>query len=140
MIRTLIDTGPLIAYCNRADKYHAWSQEVFRQIVPPLWTCEAVLTEVFYRVQKEGGNLDLLWDWLHRGAVRVSFRMADYWEDLQKLMDKYADQGMDLADACLVKLSELSDDSRVCTCDEDFFVYRRKQRLRIPLIFPERNS
>jgi len=46
---------------------------------------------------------------------------------------------MDLADACVVKLSELHEDSRVCTCDEDFLVYRRKERLRIPLIFPNRN-
>ena len=138
MIKTLVDTGPLIAYCNRSDKHHAWSRQVFGQLAPPLWTCEAVLTEVFYRVQKEGGNLNLLWDWLHRGAVRVDFQMAGHWEDLEKLMDKYADQGMDLADACLVRLSELHDDSRVCTCDKDFLVYRRSQRLRIPLIFPNR--
>lgn len=50
--------------------------------------------------------------------------------------DKYADQPMDLADACLVKLSELHQDCRVITCDDDFFVYRRKERLQIPLIFP----
>ncbi len=139
MTKTLVDTGPLIAYCNRADKHHSWSKEVFAQITPPLWTCEAVLTEVFYRVQKDGGSLTLLWSWLHCGAVRVDFQMSEHWADLQKLMDKYADQEMDLADACLVKLSELNDESRVCTCDEDFLVYRRNQRLRIPLIFPGRS-
>ncbi len=96
MIRTLVDTGPLIAYCNRGDKHHAWSKEVFGQLAPPLWTCEAVLTEVFYRVQKERGNLDLLWDWLQRGAVRVDFTMAEHWPDLQALMHRYADLKTDL--------------------------------------------
>src|SRR5437879_4675224 len=136
MIRTLVDTGPLVAYCNRTDKHHLWSREVFGQIPVPLWTCEAVLTETFCRVQNDRGQLGLLWDWLRQGAVRVDFQMAEHWEDLQKLMDRYADQGMDLADACMVKLSELHHDSRVCTCDNDFLVYRRKELLRIPLIFP----
>jgi len=138
MIKTLVDTGPLIAYCNRADQHHAWAREIFGQIPAPLWTCEAVLTEAFYRVQRDGGRLRLLWEWLRHGAVRVEFHMAEHWEDLEKLMAKYADQEMDLADACLVKLSELHHDCRVVTCDDDFLVYRRKERLQIPLIFPPR--
>jgi uncharacterized protein len=136
MTRTLVDTGPLVAYCNRADRHHDWAVETFGQVAPPLWTCEAVLTETFYRVQKDGGRLDVLWGWLRHGAVRVEFQMAVHWEDLEKLMDKYADQEMDLADACLVKLSELHHDCRVITCDDDFLVYRRKERLQIPLVFP----
>jgi uncharacterized protein len=139
VIKTLVDTGPIIAYCNRADKHHAWSKDVFGQVAPPLWTCEAVLAEVFYRVQKENGNLAMIWGWLRGGILRVDFQMADHWEDLESLMDRYADQEMDLADACLVKLSELHHDSRICTCDKDFLVYRRKQRLRIPLIFPDQS-
>jgi uncharacterized protein len=43
---------------------------------------------------------------------------------------------MDLADACLVRLSELHRDCRVLTCDADFLIYRRKDRLQIPLILP----
>jgi predicted nucleic acid-binding protein len=136
MVRTLVDTGPLVAYCNRADKHHGWAVETLGQIAPPLWTCEAVMTETFYRVQKDGGRLVPLWSWLRNGAVRVEFQMAAHWQDLEKLMDKYADQPMDLADACLVKLSELHHDCRVITCDDDFLVYRRKERLQIPLVFP----
>jgi uncharacterized protein len=94
------------------------------------------LAEAFYRVQKDGGKLGLLWDWIRRGAVRVGFPMAEHWEDLDKLMAKYADQDMDLADACLVKLSELHQGWRVVACDADFWVYRRKERLQIPLILP----
>lgn len=77
-----------------------------------------------------------LWDWLRRGAVRVAFQMAAHWEDLEELMGKYADRKMDLADACLLKLSELHHDCRVITCDAGFFVYRRKGRRQIPLVFP----
>ena len=51
---------------------------------------------------------------------------------------KYHDQGMQLADACLVRMSELKRDCRVFTLDRrDFQVYRRFDRQMIPLIAPE---
>jgi len=44
---------------------------------------------------------------------------------------------MDLADATLVRLSELFDDCRVLTVDrQDFSVYRRHGRQVIPLLTP----
>jgi hypothetical protein len=43
---------------------------------------------------------------------------------------------MHFADACLVRMSELTAECRVWTTDSDFMVYRRKERLQIPLIFP----
>jgi hypothetical protein len=41
---------------------------------------------------------------------------------------------MSLADACLVRLSELRADSEVMTLDGDFTIYRRHGRQVIPLI------
>jgi uncharacterized protein len=44
---------------------------------------------------------------------------------------------MDLADACIVRMTELMPDSRVITVDRsDFSVYRRHGRDLIPLIVP----
>jgi hypothetical protein len=51
---------------------------------------------------------------------------------------KYHDQEMQLADACLVRMSELKRDCRVFTLDRrDFQVYRRFDRQMIPLVAPE---
>jgi hypothetical protein len=45
---------------------------------------------------------------------------------------------MDLADACLVAMSEKSWDSEVVTVDTtDFEVYRRRGRHAIPLLTPK---
>jgi hypothetical protein len=44
---------------------------------------------------------------------------------------------MDLADACIVRMSELERDCRVITVDRrDFSVYRRNGRDLIPLVAP----
>lgn len=51
-------------------------------------------------------------------------------------MRRYADVPMSLADACLVRMSELSDDASVLTLDSDFRIYRRLGRQAIPLLTP----
>lgn len=53
------------------------------------------------------------------------------------LLRKYADRGTDLADARIVRMTELMRDSWVITVDRaDFSVYRRNGRDLIPLITP----
>ena len=51
-------------------------------------------------------------------------------------MHRYADVPMALADACLVRMSELHRDCRILTLDADFKFYRRFNRQVIPLICP----
>jgi hypothetical protein len=36
----LADTGPIVAYLNGRDRHHAWAVGVFKQLRPPLLTCE----------------------------------------------------------------------------------------------------
>ena len=74
---------------------------------------------------------------LDQGVLSVDFRAADHWPDLRRLMLKYADQPMDFADACVVKMTETVAECRVWTTDvRDFKIYRRRERLQIPLITP----
>ncbi len=51
-------------------------------------------------------------------------------------MQRYADQPMSFADACLVRMTELHPDSMLITLDGDFRVYRRHGRQAIPLATP----
>ena len=44
---------------------------------------------------------------------------------------------MSLADATLVRLAELNDQSRVFTLDSDFHIYRRQRSKIIPVLMPE---
>lgn len=55
---------------------------------------------------------------------------------LRRLILRYQDVPMDLADACVVRLSELYADAKVVTIDSDFRIYRRNGRQPIPLLTP----
>ena len=48
----------------------------------------------------------------------------------------WAREHLSLADACLVRMAELIDDSVIFTVDSDFRTYRKHGRQIIPLITP----
>jgi predicted nucleic acid-binding protein len=134
--QVLLDTGPLIALIDRNDQHHAWVKAQFDQIVPPLLTCEAVLTEACFlapRAARPGEEPLLL---LERGVLRLAFDLSDNFRQVSSLMRRYANVPMALADACLVRMSELVPEGVVLTLDGDFRIYRRHQRQKIPVLVP----
>jgi predicted nucleic acid-binding protein len=134
--KVLVDTGPLVAYWNESDSHHDWAVRQWASLVDPVYTCEAVISEAAFLLRDDGLESDHLWTALERGIVRVEFDFEVQKPDLLRLLRKYRDQPMSVADACLVRLSELNDRSVVFTTDQDFSVYRRNGRGLIPLIAP----
>lgn len=132
---TICDTGPLVAYLNRADPFHDWAVAVMRQVAPPLRTSEPVLTEAAYFLREDNLDVDLLFDLLERNALSLDFDLAAHWPRVRKLMARY--EQMDLADASIVVMSERYKGSQVLTVDrKDFSVYRRHDRQVIDFIAP----
>ena len=70
--------------------------------------------------------------------IALSFDCSDHLPHLADLAKRYADRQPDLADLCLIRMSELYPHHSVITVDEDFRVYRRNKREVIPLICPPR--
>jgi uncharacterized protein len=134
--RNLIDAGPIIALLIAGDQHHAWAREVWAQLEPPVHTCEAVLSEAQHVVKRLGGNPLAVLEFLRSGVVQVAFSVEDEVERLMELQRTYADMPMSLADACLVRMTELHEHSRVLTTDSDFRIYRRNRRKIIPLLAP----
>jgi predicted nucleic acid-binding protein len=134
--RVLLDTGPLVAYLNRSDRHHAWAVECWKALVDPLWTCEAVLSEAIFLLQAESADPEGILRLVERRIVRLDFALDDHRSDVFRLLRKYADRPMSLADACLVRMAELVDPCQVFTTDKDFLVYRRKGRHVIPVLSP----
>jgi uncharacterized protein len=132
----MVDTGVLVAYLSAKDANHAWATRVFGAIQGPMLTCEPVLAEAAYLVRNRGGTLDSLWAFLRRGVLRVTFRLDVEFEAVAALMHRYENVPMDLADACLVRMTELNRDSCVLTTDGDFRIYRRLGRQVIPCMLP----
>ncbi len=132
----IVDTGPLVAYFNRRDKHHDWVVERWATLFDPVLTCEAVISEAAFLLREDGLDTEKLWSALERGVAQVQFDFAAHQRELLRLLRKYQDQPMSVADACLVRLSELTDRSVIFTTDEDFRIYRRHGRGLIPLIAP----
>jgi predicted nucleic acid-binding protein len=130
----IIDTGPLVAFLNRRDRHHVWASEQFGALAPPLLTCEAVLSEAAYLVRGLAGGPDAILEFVARGVVKPTFRLQEEVSSVKALMRRYA---RDLADACLVRMSEIHSDCVVLTIDSEFRdVYRRHGRQVIPTILP----
>jgi len=132
----LLDTGPLVAFLDQRDPYHAWARDAFAEMMPPLLTCEAVVSEACHLAQRAGQPVYTVFELFNRGAVRLAFRLDNEIPQIASLLERYADVPMALADACLVRMSEMVTGSTVFTMDSDFRVYRRHRREPIPLLIP----
>ena len=135
--KVLLDTGPLIAYLNRKDQYHAWATDCWSALNDPLWICESVLSEAVFSLQSERVDPDPILRMFERGIIRLEFEMEAHRADVFRLLRKYADQPMSLADACLVRMTETHADSLILTTDADFGVYRRHGRQVVPCRRPD---
>ena len=87
-------------------------------------------------MQRGGGLPIVVLKALQEGTLRVGFEVQTEASALEVLMKRYSDVPMSLADACLIRLCELHQESRVLTLDRDFRQYRRHGRHVIPLIAP----
>ena len=138
MSEIIVDTGPLAAYLDRSDLDHAWAKESFMQITRPLLTCEAVVAEALFLLRRGGIDPDGLLNMISRGLVLPDFSLATEIQPIQHLMKTYRNIPMSLADACLVRMAEVHEKSKVMTLESDFIVYRKSRRKVIPLLRPER--
>lgn len=134
--KIIIDTGPIIAFLNVKDNYHLWAKQQLSAIKPPLFTCEAVLAEVCFLLNKSKATHDSLFELLHRKLLVSSFTLSDEISAIKKLMMRYQDVPISLADACLVRMAELQSNSSILTLDRDFQIYRRHSRQVIPTLMP----
>ncbi len=136
MKTVIVDTGPLVAFVNRRDRHHRWAKAELGSQRPPLHTCESVLSEVSFLLARSGIDARAPVQMVERGLLDASFRLDSEAPRIAELMGRYSDVPMSLADASLVRLSELHADCVVLTLDSDFHIYRRHGRRRIPTRSP----
>jgi len=132
----VLDTGPLVAFIDKQDAAHRWAAEQLAALEPPFLTCEAVISESLFLLVEAHNGVPTLMSFLQEDLVRLAFDLDDHLSAVAKLIAKYHDVPMSLADACLVRMSEVHTNARVFTLDADFKLYRRHGRQAIPLIHP----
>jgi predicted nucleic acid-binding protein len=131
-MKGIADTGFLVAFAARRDRFFPWAHALAERVEEPLLTCEAVLAETAFHLR----NSALVLRMLETGLVRLAFDIESHRPKLAALAKRYADHAPDLADLCLIRMSELHPKHPVITVDGDFRVYRRNGRETIPVIMP----
>jgi uncharacterized protein len=132
----IVDTGPLVAFFDRAERHHRWAAERIEELEAPLLVCEPVLAEAMYLLARYPRARGALFELLQNGALKVAFNIDEHVGELRKLLEKYRDTPMSLADACIVCMAEAHERHAVLTLDSDFSVYRKHGRVPLTLIYP----
>jgi predicted nucleic acid-binding protein len=115
----IADTGFLVAFANRKDRHHAWAVDVASRIDSALLTCDAVLAETAFHLESASLVLAMVQD----GLVTPRFVVSEHIARLAELAKRYSDRKPDLADLCLIRLSETNPSLPVVTTDlRDFRV------------------
>ena len=132
-MKNILDAGPLIAALNSRDEHHRWACETLERLGPPFYSCPEAMAEAAAMTGQPAAIVEMI----HAEEIILHFDLSDQTAAVLALLKKYRDRDMDLADACIVRMTELMRDSRVVTLDRaDFAVYRRNGRELIPVIVP----
>jgi predicted nucleic acid-binding protein len=132
-VKHILDAGPLIAAINRQDRHHLWARATLERIGPPFHSCPEAMAEAAAMTGQPAAIVEMI----QANEIILAFDLSAQAASVLSLLKKYADSGMDLADACIVRMSELTRDCRVITVDRaGFAIYRRNGRELIPVVVP----
>jgi predicted nucleic acid-binding protein len=134
-MKGIADTGFIVAFGNRGDHHHEWALNIAKILTEPLLTCEAVLAESAFHLGSSSYVLNLM----EEEMIRLAFDVPRNLEQLVELARRYEDRKPDLADLCVIRMSEMYPRHTVLTVDEsDFRVFRRNKRETIRILCPPR--
>ncbi|NEP45468.1 MAG: PIN domain-containing protein [Okeania sp. SIO2H7] len=134
--KVIIDTGVLVAYLNKREQLHEWAKSELNKINAPLFTCEAVIVESYFLLKNTYVVVDLIFSLLRTKQIAIPFSLSNETVEIETLMKRYQNGPMSVADACLVRMSELIPESVILTLDSDFRIYRKNRNEAIALIIP----
>ena len=134
----VVETRPIVALLDADEAHHDWARDHFDTLAPPLLTCEAVLSETSFLLQRAGADPSIALTLVERGVLRV-MQLLESGEDtlaIGRLIRRYRNVPMSFADACLVRLVERTIRASIMTLDSHFHFYRQARQRVIPLLAP----
>jgi predicted nucleic acid-binding protein len=103
-----LTTGPLVAFFDRAEQHHRWAVERIDELDGPLLVCEPVLAETHVSARGATPRRKTPCSTsCKNGALKVALRVEEHVGILRRFLQKYQDTPMSLADACIVRMSEI---------------------------------
>jgi predicted nucleic acid-binding protein len=134
----ILDTSFLVAFLRERDEFHSWAVTALKAREGKLITCEAVLAETCHLLRDRLDARKGLLAAVATGSISIPFTLGEEAGAIGKLMNRYRNIPMSLADACLVRMAEIHKEGMVFTLDEDFQIYRKGNRQVIPTVMPSR--
>ena len=134
----LLDTGVIVALLDRSERHHRACAEAVRGLAAPLITCEAAIAESCYLLRNLPGAAEAVIDNVAAGIFQLPFQLSREAPSLKRVLGKYRDRKIDLADACLICLADEFETPDVLTLDTDFEVYRWGRNKPFHLLPPSR--
>ena len=120
----LLDTGTIVALLDPTDSFHTRCSDAMGDVGAPLVTCETVVAESCYLLRRVEGAPEAI---LHSVATReflIPLGLVDAALPVRRIMAKYRDRNIDLADAFLIHLADEFSTGDILTVDRDFRIYR----------------
>lgn len=132
----LLDTGVIVALLDSSERQHRVCAKTVEAMAAPLVTCEAVIAESCYLLRKLPGAADAILESVANGAFQIPFQLSRDASQIQRILARYRDRAVDLADACLVHLANELRVGDILTLDSDFEIYRWGANKRFQLLIP----
>lgn len=133
----ILDTGVLVAFLMPSDRHHKWAVSSLKNAKHPVLTCEAVITEACFLLQRIQAGREKVLELVKQGYIEIPFCLSNEIEAIETLMQRYQSVPMSLADACLVRMSEIHTETLVLTLDSDFRIYRKNRNQEIFVVMPD---
>lgn len=134
----LLDTGPIVALLDPTDGFHSACSQAIANVGAPLVTCEAVIAESCHLLRNLRGAPEAVLENVAAGAFQIPLALSQAAPDVKRVLQRYGDREIDLADACLVHLANELGTGEILTLDRDFHIYRWRKnnafRFLIPLM------
>ena len=120
----LLDTGVIVALLDRSEKLHQACADAVQELEGPLITCEAVIAESCYLLRNLAGAAEAVIENVAAGIFQIPFQLSREAAGVKRVLRKYRDRRVDLADACLICLADEFASGDILTLDLDFAIYR----------------
>ena len=132
-MKVIADSGFIAAiFAKTSPRQQAWALNIMRKAERPIPTTILNIFEAGFLTSKPEAIMRLVIE----GDFALKMDFAEEQKNLHTLLEKYSDR-MDLADAAVVRLSEIFPRHTVLTLDkQDFKIYRRFRNQEIPCNFP----
>ncbi|MBP0019796.1 MAG: PIN domain-containing protein [Cyanobacteria bacterium SBLK] len=121
----LVDSGIMVAFYDRKDRYHRQVLDFFSTSTSQLITTVACVTEVMWLLAPNTRVQNEFLSALEKDVFTIEHLIAEDYKRIGELNLAYQDLPADFTDLSLVAISERLNIAAIATLDKDFDIYRR---------------